>query len=306
MRHILLLLISVLLACYYQPAKSQDLELIGHRGATGFMPENTIAGFKKALEFDINSIEFDVVISGDEQVVVSHEPWFRHDICLTPEGESIDEDSRMDHLMYRMNYEEIAKYDCGSIQREGYPDQETEPLAKPLMKDAIREVELYRKEKNRDPIMYNVEIKSDPSWDNELQPPPARVAELVYRELDDLDVLDRIRIFAFDTRILHAVHEIDSTVSQVYLISGSETDLEENLSKLSFTPDIYAPNYSLVDSALVSQVHSRGMLLIPWTVNRYEDMLHLIELGVDGLISDYPNYFGKLRDRLPVAEDGAD
>ncbi len=275
--------------------QTKDLELIGHRGATGLLPENTIPAFKKALEYNIDSIEFDVVISGDNQVVVSHEPWFRHDICLTPEGDPIKEESQKDYLIYEMSYDEISQYDCGSRQRPGYPEQETQPLSKPLMKDAISEVESYRKEKGYSSVKYNVEVKSKPAWDNELQPGPEKVAQLVYDELQRLDILDRIRIFAFDHRILNTIHEIDSTVEQVYLIPKRRTNFTENLSKLNFQPDVYAPNFSLVDSSLVAKVHSNGMRIIPWTVNEFEDMLRLISLGVDGIISDYPNLFSELR-----------
>lgn len=282
--------------------QTKDIELIGHRGATGIMPENTIPAFKKALEYEVDSIEFDVVISGDNQVVVSHEPWFRHDICLTPEGDPIDEESQLDHLIYKMSYDEIAQYDCGSKQRPGYPDQETQPLSKPLMSDAINEVESYRKEKDYSAVIYNVEIKSKPAWDNELQPEPREVAQLVYDELQRLDMLDRIRIFAFDDRILNAFNEIDSEIEQVYLISKGKPDISKNLSKLTFLPEVYAPNFSLVDSSLIAKVHSEEMQIIPWTVNEFEDMVRLVSLGVDGIISDYPNLFPKLRDHKIKAD----
>lgn len=303
--YFLLLLITVLTVGCAQPEQTRNLELVGHRGATGFMPENSIPGFKKALDFGVNSIEFDVVISGDERVVISHEPWFRHDICLAPDGSTIDEESQRDHLIYKMTYEEIAQYDCGSKQRPGFPDQETQPLSKPLMKDALLEVKSYRTQNSYPPIEYNVEIKSRPAWDNKLQPEPEKVAKLVYEELQELDMLERIKIFAFDERILNAFHKIDSTVTQVYLIPGSKSDISANLAKLTHLPDVYAPNYSLVDSGLVKEVHSKGMRLIPWTVNNYEDMVRLVDLGVDGIISDYPNYFEEIR-KLRSAPDQAE
>lgn len=298
----LVLLFAVSIVGCGQPHQTRNLELVGHRGATGFMPENTIPGFKKALEFGVNSIEFDVVISGSEQVLISHEPWFRHDICLTPDGNPIEEENQMDHTIYSMTYEQIEQYDCGSIQRSGFPDQETQPLSKPLMKDAIREVESYRIQNDFSPIDYNVEIKSNPAWDNKLQPEPAKVAQLVYDELQQLDMLDRIKILAFDDRILNAVGVIDSTIKQVYLIPTSKPDMSTNLSKLTSLPDVYAPNYSLVDSVLVAEVHAKGMRIIPWTVNDYEEMIRLVGLGVDGIISDYPNYFEKLRNAVTDSE----
>lgn len=282
-----------------QANETKDLELIGHRGATGLVPENTIPGFKKALEYGVDGIELDVVIAGDDQVVISHEPWFRHDICLTPEGDSLDEESQMEHLIYEMTYEEIAQYDCGSVQRPGYPDQQTQFLSKPLMKDALREVESFRKDHDYAPVDYNVEIKSNAAWDNKLQPEPDETAKIVYDELQAIGLLDRIKILAFDERILNAMNEIDSTLTQVYLISGSESDISANLAKLNFTPDVYAPAYSLVDSILVERVRAEGMRIFTWTVNDYNEMIRLIDLGVDGIISDYPNFYDRINNNFP-------
>lgn len=290
---ILLTFVVFLFGCN-QADQTKTLELIGHRGATGLLPENTIPGFKKALEYGVDGIEFDVVITGDDQVVISHEPWFRHDICLTPEGDSLNEKTQMEHLIYEMSYDEIAQYDCGSMQRPGYPDQQTQKLSKPLMNEAVREVESFRRENNYAPVDYKVEIKSDATWDNKLQPEPEETAQIVYDELQATGLLDRINILAFDERILNAMNEIDSTLTQVYLISGNASDISANLAKLNFSPEIYAPSYSQVDSILVERIHAEGMRIFTWTVNDYDDMVRLIDMGVDGIISDYPNFYNRL------------
>ncbi|MGM0545395.1 MAG: glycerophosphodiester phosphodiesterase family protein [Bacteroidota bacterium] len=280
-----------------QSGQEKNLELIGHRGATGLAPENTIPGFKKALEYDVDAIELDVVLTGDDQVVVSHEPWFRHDICLTPDGDSISVDTQKDHLIYEMDYEQIAEYDCGSVQRDGYPDQQNQPLGKPLLRDAIQEIENYIEENDLARVGYRVEIKSKAAWYEEdgIQPEPEVVAEKVHKVLDEEGILDRVNIFAFNPRVLDKFDEIDSSIPRVFLIPKSKTDFEENLTELNSLPDVYAPNYNLVDSALVEQVHDKDMKLNVWTVNDYDDMVELVNVGVDGIISDYPNYFEKLR-----------
>lgn len=295
-KYISLILLIAIMGCD-QSAPKKNLELIGHRGATGLAPENTIPGFKKALEYDVDAIELDVVITGDEQVVVSHEPWFRHDICLTPEGDSISVDTQKDHLIYEMDYEQIAKYDCGSLQREGYPDQENQPLAKPLLTEVIREVESHIAQYELAPVGYKVEIKSDPVWyeDNVIQPEPEQVVEMVYDVLVEEGIIDRVNIFGFNPKVLDEFEEIDSSIPRVFLIPKAKTDFDENLSELNSLPDVYAPNYLLVDSALVEQVHEEGMRLIPWTINDYEKMVELVDSGIDGIISDYPNYYEKLR-----------
>ncbi|MEX2403085.1 MAG: glycerophosphodiester phosphodiesterase family protein [Balneolales bacterium] len=276
------------------PEHRNGIEKIGHRGATGLLPENTIPAFTKALDLGANGIELDVIISGDNEVVITHEPWFRHDICLTPEGEAITEENQRDNNMYEMTYEEIAQFDCGSIQRPNYPDQENMSLSKPLMKDAIMAMEEHAADNNYTPASYYVEIKSSPSWDNEFQPEPAVVAQRVYDELDDLGVLGQSLIMAFDIRVLQALNQIDEEVTQVFLVSANKPDMAANLEELTYLPDTYAPHHSLIDADLVRNAHGQGMRITPWTVNDTEEMVRLIDLGVDGIITDYPNYFESL------------
>ncbi|MEX2396036.1 MAG: glycerophosphodiester phosphodiesterase family protein [Balneolales bacterium] len=283
-------------ACSKTESVSSDVEVIGHRGITGLMPENTIPGFIKALDHGVNGVEFDVVISGDKEVVISHEPWFRHDICLTPSGEVITQDAERDNNLYEMTYEQIAEFDCGSIQRANYPDQENMPMAKPLMSEAILAMEEHVVATNSAPINYYVEIKSNPAWDNQRQPEPSEVARLVYDELKELEVLDQSLIMAFDVRMLQAMNEIDDEVTMVFLVSGNKPDMAANLDELQILPDVYAPNHSLIDAELIQNAREQGMRVTPWTVNDSKDMTRLIELGVNGIITDYAN-------RFPVASN---
>ncbi|MEL7833824.1 glycerophosphodiester phosphodiesterase family protein [Fodinibius sp. Rm-B-1B1-1] len=296
LKYIVLIALVTIISCN-ESKQDKTLELIGHREATGLAPENTIPGFKIALGYDVDAIELDVVIIGDKQVLVSHEPWFRHDICLTPKGDSISVDSQKEHLVYDMDYEQIVEYDCGSIQREGYPGQENQPLTKPLLTEVIREVEDYIKENDLERVGYKIEIKSKPGWyeGNNIQPVPEQAAEMVHKVLVEEGVINRVNIFAFNPRVLNRFEEINSSIPRVFLIPESKSNFDANLAELNSLPDVYAPNYTLVNSTLVEQVHEKGMTLIPWTVNRYEDMVKLVGVGVDGIISDYPNYFEKLR-----------
>ncbi|MGM0545399.1 MAG: glycerophosphodiester phosphodiesterase family protein [Bacteroidota bacterium] len=261
----------------------------------GLLPENTIPGFIKAIELGVNGIELDVAISGDDQVVISHEPWFRHDICLTPEGDSIDKKTQKNHLIYDMSYEQIAKYDCGSVQHPNFPDQQTQTLSKPLLKKAINEIESFIAENNYDPVSYHVEFKRKSSWDNELQPEPSRVVQLVYDELAELQILDRVTVHSFDEQMLQEFKEIDSSVPQMYSIPKKNNDLESNIATLTYNPGVYFPNYRSVDTTLVKQAHDNGMRIIPWTVDEYDDMINLIDAGVDGILSNYPDKFEKVR-----------
>lgn len=263
-------------------------DLQGHRGARGLAPENTIPAFRRALELGVTTLEMDVVIAGDGTVVVSHEPWMAPEKCLTPDGNRIEGDKRAD--IYDMTYEEVAAYDCGSLTLDDFPDQEPQSAPKPGLRDVIQMAEAYTREHDRPPVFYNIEIKSRPDWDGQFHPDPAAFVERVLAVVTSEDVAARTTLQSFDPRSLEAVHQQNGTVRTALLVGWAGTDgLAENLQALSFVPDIYSPAVRLVDEALATSVHDRGLRLIPWTVNERSAMKRLIRLGVDGLITDYPN-----------------
>jgi len=269
-----------------RPAFNRNFELQGHRGARGLFPENSLEGFLAAVELQVNTLEMDVVISGDSQVVVSHEPWISSQICRPEDGRPIAEGKGLN--IFRMTYDEITRYDCGSLPHPDFPLQAKIPTVKPLLADVVTEVEANVKALELPPVNYNIEIKSNPDDDNIFHPEPATYVKLVYDEMVRSGIRDRTTVQSFDVRALQAMKQLDSSVPVsllVYESNGFENDLE----KLGFTPEVYSPYFKLVDKELVRSCKQNGIRLIPWTVNEEEDMVRLIELGVDGIITDYPD-----------------
>lgn len=265
-------------------------DLQGHRGARGLAPENTIPAFRRALELGVTTLEMDVVIAGDGTVVVSHEPWMNRVICRTPDGGRIGRGQGRQHNLYQMSYQEVAAYDCGSLQHPDFPEQRPQPASKPRLRDVVTFAERYTEDHDRPPVFYNIEIKSRPAWDGQFHPPPEQFAERVLAVADEEEVEDRTTIQSFDPRALEAVRHAGAAVRTALLISRMEDEgVAANLDALSFVPDIYSPDHRLVDANLVDKVHERGMILVPWTVNDPAAMRRLVELGVDGLITDYPD-----------------
>lgn len=269
-------------------ARAQSIDLQGHRGARGLLPENTVPSFLMALDLGVNTVELDVVISSDSQVVVSHEPWFSHEICSKPDGTPVTESEAHDLNIFGMTYDEVKRYDCGSRGNGRFPHQRKMAISKPLLSDAIAAVERRAAASDRSLPDFNVEIKSRPEGDNTYHPEPARFARLVYEVLRDAGVLDRSTIQSFDPRSLEAVHRLDDSVSLALLVDN-ELGLEGNLDRLSFRPRIYSPNYLLVDTRLVDAAHALGVRVIPWTINETDEMKSLLRMGVDGIITDYPD-----------------
>jgi glycerophosphoryl diester phosphodiesterase len=301
-----LFLFGVLIVMGCQPDRSplpEGFDIQGHRGAMGLKPENTLPGFFKAADLGVTTIEFDLAVSSEHKLVISHEPWFRADICLQPDGSLIPRDLERSFRLYEMPYETIEQFDCGSLQHPSHPNQETLFAAKPLMSDAIELVDSYVRSQGLPPIGYNIEIKSDPAWDGSLTPEPAVFARLLHEELLALEnrletpLLDRVTVQSFDPRPLHALRAMAPTIP-IAILTFTEGTVDDHLRYFGLEPDIYSPNYGLVTSEHVKRAHELGMRIIPWTVNRKDDMQRMVEYGVDGLITDYPDRFNELFPRL--------
>ena len=274
-------------SCVVQPEvidiKPRIIDLQGHRGARGLLPENTIPGFLLALELGVNTLEMDVAINAQGHVIVSHEPWMSADICRHPDGRDVTRSEEKNLKIYEMSDAEVASYDCGSRGHPDFPRQQAIPVAKPLLVDVFKAVAPLSSE-----VRFNIEIKSRPERDDVFHPDVGTYAQLLYQTLVEHDVVERSTVQSFDPRALEATHKLDPEISTAWLIDKSR-DFEKNLAYLSFVPDIYSPNYKLVNKALIEHMHDKGIQVIPWTVNKESTMQELLTLGVDGLITDYPD-----------------
>jgi glycerophosphoryl diester phosphodiesterase len=265
---------------------SKRIEIHGHRGFRGYFPENTLTGFKEAVKAGVDAIELDVVISGDLQVVVSHEPWFNYKTCLEPNGDRIT--LRNQHNLYKMNYDEIRKYDCGSKGNSEFPEQKKVEEYKPLLTEVIEEIEKFCIENDFPEISYNIEIKCGKSGDKIWHPLPEKIAELVHHVIRESGINERILIQSFDIRFLQAIHKSDPALKTGLLIANTGS-VEHNIRKLGFVPYMFNPSVKLTKEKTVKQAHQHGCKVMAWTVNSPSDMQRLINYGVDGLITDFPD-----------------
>ena len=276
------------LACT-QTAPNYDYDLQGHRGARGLLPENTIPGFLRAIDEGVDTIELDLVVTADSMLIVSHEPWFNHVISTKPDGEPVSEEEEQSLNIYEMTYEETRQYDVGRRGNENFPDQEPMEVTKPLLSEAVLAIETYVEENGLMPVRYNIETKSRPEWYGVYTPLPEVFSRLLYDQLVALDILDRSTVQSFDPSTLIEMNKIDPDVSLAMLVFEESQSVERMTEILGFTPDIWSPNYRLVTPLLVDKTDQMGMQLIPWTVNDRDEMIRLLEMGVDGIITDYPN-----------------
>jgi glycerophosphoryl diester phosphodiesterase len=283
-----LILLSII-SCKEAVKTPPEFDWQGHRGARGIYPENTIPAFLFALDQGVKTLELDVVITADSQVVASHEPFLNHEICLDLLGKDIDENAEKQLNIFRMTYEELSRYDCGSRVHPRFQEQQNIEVAKPLLSAVIEASEMHALETNREPPYYNIEVKSRPEWDGKFHPEVRVYADEVLSVIDEAGINDRVSIQSFDKRALVYLHEHRPEISLVLLEEDSRSP-SSHLEELGFKPQVYSCYHLKVDKALVDYCHNQGMQVIPWTVNDRNEMKRLIEIGVDGIITDYPNY----------------
>jgi glycerophosphoryl diester phosphodiesterase len=272
------------------PAAAQKFDLQGHQGARGLMPENTTLGMLKALDFGVTTLNMDAVITRDSQVVLSHEPYFNNEISLTPSGKEITLKDEKKYNIFKMDYEQVKRFDVGSKVNRRFPGQQKYKAYKPLLSEVIDSVEAYVKEKKLKKPTYNIETSFIRRGDGEFQPEASVFVELIMKVVEEKKISKRVIIQSLDIRSLQYLHEKYPKIKTSLMIDEKE-EFESNIETLGFTPTIYSPYYVLVGKGLVERCHARGVKIIPWTVNTSKEMKYLIGLGVDGLITDFPNVY---------------
>lgn len=263
----------------------------GHRGSRGLYPENTIGAMEEALKYpEVTTLELDVVISKDNQVVVSHEPWMSEEICLDSNGKEV-KDRKFN--LYKMTVEEIQKFDCGTLAHKRFPEQKKVATIKPRLADLIAAIEPKLKELKKPEIPYNIEIKSLPEDEKDgFQPDVKTFSDMVIAEIKKQLPVEKFTIQSFDWRVLKYIHEKYPEVRLVALLEGS-INPEKIIKELGFSPYVFSPYYKDLSKAHVKAFHDMNVKVITWTVNEVKDMKDVMKLGVDGIITDYPNRISK-------------
>jgi glycerophosphoryl diester phosphodiesterase len=286
-------LLGFMLAC--QPKKAiimlrnfPDFDMEGHRGCRGLLPENTLLAFEKALDLGCTTLELDVVISADNQVVVSHEPWLSHEFCADAKGQPVAEANERDHNLYRMTYAEISACDCGLRSHPRFLAQTKAAAHKPLLSQVFE-----LGEKSGKKPFYNVEIKRVAEQDGVFHPEYKKFADLVLAQIAKSGATDRVIVQCFDLPTLQYVRQTAPHLPLALLVETSE-GIEKDVAKLGFRPEIFSPYFPLVDAEMMAYAKKEKIRVVAWTVNEVSDMERLISLQIDGIISDYPDRLANL------------
>lgn len=267
---------------------SFDIE--GHRGCRGLMPENTWPAMKRALDLGVTTLEMDAVISADKQVLLSHEPWMGYEIATAPDGTVITTANERSFNIYQMPYSRVMQFDVGLKPHARFPRQQKLAVYKPLLSTVIDSVLVYMQTTQRPFPQFNIETKTDPRGDGIFHPAPAEFVDLLMQVVMEKGIQDHVIIQSFDFRTLQYLHTKYPGMKTAMLIEATDQrTLSAQLTDMGFTPSIYSPAHELVTDQLVNNCHGLKMKVIPWTVNDKETITGLQQMGVDGVITDYPD-----------------
>jgi len=300
----------------------QKLDVQAHRGGMALMPENTIPAMLNAVKLGAKTLELDVVISADGKVVVSHDPYMSAAFMSKPTGDEISKEEEKSLNLYQMPYDSISKYKLGIKTHPMFPNQMKLVSYKPLLSTLIDSVEAYVKLNKLRPVYYNIETKCSPAGDGKFNPVPDVFVKAMMDVINQKGIKNRVIIQSFDVRTLQILHQTEPTVKLSLLVQGKMNLTEEQLKKygltaqevadyfkqvnskkggltedlanLGFVPAIYSPYYSGVDAEMIKKAHEKNMQIVPWTVDKEEDMKLLAQLGVDGMITNSPDLLIKL------------
>jgi glycerophosphoryl diester phosphodiesterase len=299
---------AALIALAAAPTASAAFDLEAHRGGRGLRPENTLASFGNALRLGVSTLELDTGVTKDGVVVVSHERRLSTLECSGP---------HIGKLIKDLTLKQVKQMDCG---RRNPPVPSTDPFVgtqeavpgtkMPTLAEVFQLANRY--EANR--VQFNVETKLDPTLPKETVA-PATFARKVVDVIKRYKMTKRSLLQSFDWRTLVEARSLAPSLRRVALaqkatiyegtpwtagIAIGSTPFDDGSLALAVKDDLRAqvlsPTFPDLTDRLIKSAHNRGLVVIPWTVNEKTDMTSLINRGVDGIITDYPDRLREVMD----------
>jgi glycerophosphoryl diester phosphodiesterase len=300
-------------------------DLQGHRGARGLWPENTLAGFARALELGISAVELDCGLTSDGVPVVTHDPELNPDCTRDAQGRFL---SRPGPAIFELTLSELRTYDVGRLrpgsayaarfpQQQGVDGERIPRLAEVLAVVRTR---------GRGRVRVSVEVKTFPERP-QLTASPEEFAAALRREVESTATAALVVVMAFDWRVLRAVQRQMPQIATAALTDeqpGEDTvglgeqrpspwlgglharDFDGSIERLvkASGAGTWGPDYRDLDAGRVERAHALGLRVVPWTVNEPAHMERLLDFEVDGITTDRPDLLRALLERrgLPVPE----
>ena len=300
---------------------AQGIDLQGHRGARGLMPENTLPGFAKALSIGVTTLELDLGVTKDGHVVLLHNPRFEPEIARDSNGEWLQQSSPSIHSM---TLQAVKAYDVGRLNPNSkyakrYPEQQ--PVDGTQVPTLGEVFELVNKSGNKK-VRFNVEVKINPKNPG-LTLQPKEFVEAVIAVIQAYKMENRVTIQSFDWRALQQVQNLTPGIATSYLtanqswlnnlqigmpgaspwLNGFDVDNFEGSAPRAIKAaggDVWSSYHKEVNSKSIKLAHELGLSVNVWTVNKPARMRDLITMGVDGIITDYPDQLRRVLEELTL------
>jgi glycerophosphoryl diester phosphodiesterase len=283
----------------------------GHRGARGLKPENTLPAFETALDIGVTTLELDLHLSADDQIIVWHDRALAPDRCRFADPTDTEFPTEGVPIV-SLTVDQLDDYRCDiNPDPRRFPDQDSLPTAiagagyQPITLTALFDfVAAYAESSDKTDVQraraamveFNIETKrdvDDPAaiGDGFDGVTPGRFELEVLAAVEAAGLAERVVIQSFDHRSLWAIRSVNADIRLSALTSTEAPDLADYAARGA---DIWSPNFNVLTADLVDEAHAEGLLVIPWTVNTASDMADVLELGADGLITDRPDIAGSL------------
>ncbi len=286
---ILLSLVSLSVSFSCSDVQEKEIGVQAHRGGASLYPENTIPAMINAVRIGTKTLELDLQVTRDSQVVVSHDSFLNSVKALFPDGERVLKEMESSLQIYSMDYDSLCKFDVGSLENPQYPRRKNFHCVVPLLTNLIDCVESYTFSNGMEPVNYNIEIKSSPESDGIRTPDYQTFCELSMKVLSTKNLKERLCVQSFDARALNYLHRKYPTLQLSYLVEDKGLDVADFLEALEFVPPIISPDHGIVDGKFVADAHNYRMKVIPWTVDEKEEVLRLKKIEVDEIITNAPD-----------------
>jgi glycerophosphoryl diester phosphodiesterase len=290
-------------------AQRKPYDLQGHRGARGLAPENTLPAFMRALDLQVTTLELDTGLTKDDIVVISHDPVLNPDLARDASGQWVTEKIAIRSLTYA----QLSKFDVGRI-RPGSRYAETFAQQQAMDNTGIPTLDtLFEmvRQRGKEKVRFNIETKISPLKPDETASPEAMVRALL-AVIEKNNVASRTTIQSFDWRTLQISQRLAPAIQTAYLtIQQGQLNNTGDVLKGTASPwtaglaardgeslaslikraggKVWSPFWRDLTQSLIAESHAQGIQVIPWTVNVLADMERLLDWGVDGIITDYPN-----------------
>lgn len=254
------------------------MDVHGHRGTRYWMPENSLDAFQEAIVLGAKWLELDVICTQDNELIINHDPYFKKSIFSEYPSQPI----------LKLPSNECKKAVWGLKDQKKYPYQRKVKTHIYTLHEVIQQVERFC-QLNGYPLPYwNIEVKSLPHKKN-WYPERPLYAKIVVDKIKSLNLEKRFLIQSFDAKLLAEIHKIDPNLPLYYLVINPGK-IEQRMKKLGFMPMGINPYYRFLKEDFVKSAHEKNLKVIPWTVNNPEAIIVVKNMGVDGIISDVPDW----------------